>query len=50
MWTHVDEDEVIPSVIQLLGESKSDGDASATTAEDHHVICWREGRHGRRIG
>jgi hypothetical protein len=41
--THVDEDEVVPGVIQLLGERLSDGDTRTTTAEDYDVLGGRWG-------
>lgn len=50
MRTHVNEDKVVQSVIQLLGESLSDSDTCATAAEDNDVLRWGGGRHGRRIG
>jgi hypothetical protein len=54
VWTHVDEDEVVLSVIQLLGEGLSDSDTSTTSTENNDVLRWRRGRHGegsrRRAG
>ena len=48
--THVDEDEVVLSVIQLLREGLSDADTSPTTTEDYDILRWRWGRHGGRRG
>lgn len=54
MGTHVDQDKVVQGMIQLLGEGLSDGDTSATTAEDYDILDGRggghEGRRGRRGG
>lgn len=46
MRTHVDEDEVVLSMIQLLREGLSNADASSTTTEDYDILRWRWGRHG----
>ena len=50
MWTHVDQDQVVLGVIQLLGEGLSDRDTSTTTAEDDDILRWRRGRHGEGSG
>ena len=50
MGTHIDEDEVVLGVIQLLGEVSSDSDTSSTTAEDNDILRRRGGRHGMRRG
>lgn len=47
MWTLVDENEVVLSVVKFLGEASSDSDASSTTAKDYDVLLLRRGcRHG----
>ena len=43
MGTHVDEDEVIPSVVQFLRKGLSDSDTSAATANDYDVLRRRWG-------
>jgi len=41
--THVDENEVVPSMIQLLRKGLSDSDTSAATAEDYDILRRRWG-------
>jgi len=48
--THVDEDKVVLSVIQLVREGLGDRDAGAATAEDHDILGRRRGGHGGRRG
>ena len=50
MRAHVDEDEVVPSVIQLVGEGLSDCDTSTTGAENDNVLLRRRGQHGEGSG
>ena len=50
MRTHIDEDEVVLRVIQLLGEGLSDSDAGDTSTEDDDVLRWCWGRHGKGSG